>query len=197
MATGQYSEVFDACYHALRFGLPQTTLQPFPTATMLKICGLSKRMLSFQWDPILKQLLIEKDPLERIAIALQSKREDIITATLLDAHASLEELDRCALSSRLFPLLVEKYACLPAIIFENLSMDIQRFHTLKRTVEQIPTFSNQYKLADKISQVTSTLDEDEGWIEDVLWLGFQEKILHDIPTTVNFARRLNRICRRF
>ena len=181
----------------MRFGLPQNTEQPFPSATILKACNTAKHLLKFQWDPVLKELLIEKDPLKRVQIALVAQKEEIITATILDAHASLEPAQRFAFSSRLFPILVEKFPDLPALIFENLSMDIQKIQSLKRTVDQIPTHGSRYKLADRIAQKCSVLPPSDVWIEHILWLAFREEVLHDITAVIDFCEQLHLFCQEF
>ena len=141
-------------------------------------------------DPILKELLKEKDILKRIKICLRSENKELITATILDAHASLDPGERIALSYRLFPLLVEKHPDLPTLIFENLSFDMEKVQSLKRSVEMLPTYSNRYKLVDKIAQVTSTFLDHEAWIEDVIWATFQDDELNSITAIVEYARQI-------
>ena len=190
LATGQYSEVSKATHTALANSLTQNTNAPPPLNTITKALKLSRDYLAFKMDPILKELLKEKDILKRIKICLRSKNKELITATILDAHASLEPGERIALSYRLFPILVEKHPDLPTLIFENLSFDMEKVQSLKRSVEMLPTYSNRYKLVDKIAQVTSTFLEHEAWIEDVIWATFQEDELHSITDIVEYARQI-------
>ena len=190
IATGRYTSIYDACYNVVRYSLPQNTEKDFQSATVLKACNTAKYLLSFQWDPTLKKLLIEKDPIKRTLIALSSQNDGIVTATLLDIHSSLEPAKRIAYSTRLFPILVEKYPELPAIIFENLSLDIQKMQTLKRSVERLPTHGSRYKLANNIAKITSTFTDSEVWIEAVLWLAFREEFLHNISDVIEFCRNI-------
>ena len=193
LATGQYSEVSKATHIALANSLTQNTSAPPPLNTITKALKISRDYLSFKMDPILKELLKEKDILKRIKICLRSENQELITATILDAHASLDPGQRIALSYRLFPLLVEKYPDLPTLVFENLSFDMAKVQSLKRSVEMLPTYSNRYKLVDKIAQVTSTLSEYEAWIEDVIWATFQEDQLHSITDIVEYARQIQAV----
>ena len=193
LATGRFTEVSKATHTAICNALTQNTSAAPPQNAITKALRMSREYLTYKMDPILKELLKEKDILKRIQICLRSKNQELITATILDAHASLAPGERIALSYRLFPILVERYPDLPTLIFENLSFDMEKVQSLKRSVELLPTYSNRYKLVDKIAQVTSTFHEHEAWIEDVIWAIFQDDQLHSITDIVEYARHIQSI----
>jgi len=193
LATGRFVDLNKMCETALTCSLPQNADKAPSYATITQAIKASKELLNIQLDPILKQLLIEKDPLHRIRISLKGKKEEIITATILDAHASLQYGKRLALSYHLFPILVEKHPHLPTIIFENLSIDMQQIQSLQRHVEQLPTYANRYKLADRITNLVSTLSAEEMWIEDILWTAYQANKITSIVEIIDFSRRVQHL----
>ncbi|MEC7986677.1 MAG: AAA family ATPase [Myxococcota bacterium] len=193
LATGRYIDIFDASTRAVLCSIPQSAQRSIPHEVLIQALKASKKLLNIRWDPILKELLIEKDPLKRIQICLRSNNDDIITATILDAHAGLEYAPRLAFSVRLFSYLVENHSQLPGLLFEALGRDVSDLQSLKRSVERIATHSKRYQLADRISKECAKLSSSEGWIEEVLWQGFNQKKLTNIPEVISFARRLQSI----
>lgn len=191
LATGRFTEISQAVHIALQYSLPQNVHSEAPINAITKAIKLSSEFLKFSIDPVLKALLTERDILKRIAICLKTKEEDLITATILDAHASLEFGERLALSYQLFPILVENHPDLPTLIFENLSYDMEKLQSLNRKVELVPTYAPKYKLVDRISKATQTLEEGEEWIEDVVWTAFQYEKLNSIHSLIEFSRRVH------
>ena len=57
----------------------------------------------------------------------------------------------------------------------------------------IPTYSEKYKVAQKIVSTSALLDASHAWIEDVLWVGFENTLIEtteDVTQTARFCRRI-------
>ena len=61
----------------------------------------------------------------------------------------------------------------PAIVLVQLADDVSKIQSLQSHVAMIPTYSEKYKIAQKIVSTSAMLEANHAWIEDVLWVGFE------------------------
>jgi len=194
IATGYYPTISDALYRTVLYSLPQSTKRDIGGRDIQPLVSMALKVKSLDILDIRKRLLEEEDPIKRIVLALQCGQPDLITATVLDSYASLRPIERLVLAVQLFPILVEKYPKTPAIVLSQLSEGVAKVHSLHSKNTPIPTHSVLYKISQKIVAITATLSKGQEWIEDVLWVGFEERFF-DTPTqireTVSFCTQTN------
>ena len=159
--------------------------------TLIRAFQASLKIQALPIDDLRRRLLEEKNPVRRITIALPSRDDDLLTATILDAYATLRAGERLALSSRLFPLLVENFPEISAMVLEQLAEDVGQIASLQRQERHVYTNSNTYKKSQDIAKLCSQVTEPEVWIEDVLWTAFQQETEDDPHTLFHFCRAVD------
>ncbi len=190
IATGYYATIADALYRTVLYSLPQNTNKPVTGKDIQPIVSMALKIKALAIMDIRKQLLEEKDPIKRIVLALQSEQEDLMVATILDSYASLSRLESIALAVKLFPILVEKYPKTPGIVLAQLAEDVAVVQALQSRGAAVPTHSVQYKIAQCVIAQTANLNRTQVWIEDVLWVGFEERLFD----TVQQVRDMKAFC---
>ena len=126
IATGYYENISDALYRAVLYSMPQNTHQEIKGSHIQPLIGLALKIQAIPVNDIRKQLLEETDEIKRVVLALQSKQQDLITATVLDSYASLQPSERVGLSAQLFPILMEYHPETPAIVLMQLADDVSK-----------------------------------------------------------------------
>ncbi len=193
IATGYYENISDALYRAVLYSMPQNTNQEIKGSHIQPLIGLALKIQSIPVNDIRKQLLEETDEIKRVVLALQSKQQDLITATVLDSYASLKPAERVGLSAQLFPILMEYHPETPAIVLMQLADDVSKIQSLQAHTALIPTHSEKYRIAQKIVSSAAMLRTDQAWIEDVLWVGFEHRLIETIEEVINTARFCRKI----
>ena len=193
VATGYYESISDALFRAVLYSLPHNTSREIRGADIQPLVGMALKVQAIPVNDIRRKLLEETDEMKRVVLALQSKNQDLITATVLDSYSALKPAERIGLSSQLFPILMDHHPETPAIVLMHLSEDVAKIQSLQSSTEFVPTHSEKYKVAQRIVSVSSRLEEHQAWIEDVLWAGFENDLINvveDIHTTTIFCRRV-------
>ena len=80
--------------------MPQNTSQEIKAAHIQPLIGMALKIQAVPVNDIRKKLLEEMDEIKRVVLALQSKQQDLITATVLDSYAALKPAERVGLSMR-------------------------------------------------------------------------------------------------
>ncbi len=194
IATGYYESISDALYRTVLYSLPQNTEREIKGSDVHPLISMALKVQAIPLNDIRKQLLEEEDEVRRIVLALKSKQEDLITATVLDSYAALEPAHRLALSCRLFPILMEQFPDTPAIVLMQLADDVSLIQSLQSRNSFIPTHSYKYQLAQKIVARSALLSKREPWLEDVLWVAFEQNFIVDpdgIEPLIAFCRKTN------
>ena len=83
IATGYYENISDALYRAVLYSMPQNTHQEIKGSHIQPLIGLALKIQAIPVNDI-KQLLEETDEIKRVVL-VQSKQQDLITATVLDS----------------------------------------------------------------------------------------------------------------
>ena len=193
IATGYYETISDAIYRAVLYSMPQNTNQEVKGSDIQPLIGMALKIQAVPVNDIRKQLLEEMDEIKRVVLALQSKQQDLITATVLDSYAALQPAERVGLSTQLFPILMEYHPDTPAIVLMQLAEDVSKIQSLQAHTALIPTYSEKYKVAQKIVSSSAMLNSNQAWIEDVLWVGFQHGLIEtteEVMRTTNFCRKI-------
>ena len=193
IATGYYENISDALYRAVLYSMPQNTHQEIKGSHIQPLIGLALKIQAIPVNDIRKQLLEETDEIKRVVLALQSKQQDLITATVLDSYASLQPSERVGLSAQLFPILMEYHPETPAIVLMQLADDVSKVQSLQSHTALIPTHSEKYRIAQKIVSSASMLRTDQAWIEDVLWVGFEHGLIETIEEVIKTAKFCRKI----
>ena len=142
----------------------------------------------------MKRLLLEEeDPIQRIALALPSLNDELITATVMDSIAAISAAERLILSSRLFPGLVENFPEVSAIVLETLATDLADIESLFKHNDLVLTRSNRYKASQEINKICASLGDEEAWIEDILWTAFKRELDDDPLVLLSRAREIAQI----
>jgi MoxR-like ATPase len=192
LATGRVGEIGDAARLALTWSLPQRAQGAVEEEAVLRAHVSARKLLAEPDDSLRRALLAEADPVARVVLALSSPDDDLLTATVLDARAALDEARRLALSTRLFPLLAETRPALPGFLFEALAEEVGQVNGLSEATESVDTRSARYRLANDISRRCAELKEREAWIGDVLWAAFRAHLELEPAALVSFAQALAR-----
>ncbi len=196
IATGYYESISDALYRAVLYSLPQSTQQDIKGSDVQPLISMALKIQAIPLNDIRKRLLEEEDEVRRVALALRSKQEDLITATILDSYAALEPACRVALSCQLFPILMDNFPDTPAIVLMQLADDVSLIQSLQSRNSFIPTHSYKYQVAQKVVAKAALLNEDESWIEDVLWVAFENNFIEDpdaVHPLVLFCRKVRSV----
>lgn len=193
IATGYYESVSDALYRAVLYSMPQNTNQEIKGSDIQPLIGMALKIQAVPVNDIRKKLLEETDEIKRVVLAMQSKQQDLITATVLDSYASLQPAERVGLSAQLFPILMEYHPDTPAVVLMQLAEDVSKIQSLQAHTALIPTYSEKYKVAQKIVSSSAMLKTNQAWIEDVLWVGFQHGFIEtteEVIRTTSFCRKI-------
>lgn len=193
VATGYYESISDALFRAVLYSLPHNTSREIRGSDIQPLVGMALKVQAIPMNDIRRKLLEETDEMKRVVLALQSKNQDLITATVLDSYSALKPAERIGLSSQLFPILMDHHPETPAIVLMQLSEDVVKIQSLQSSTEFVPTHSEKYKVAQRIVSVSSRLEEHQAWIEDVLWAGFENDLINvveDVHATTIFCRRV-------
>ena len=181
------------CFERYCTAMPQNTSQEIKAAVIQPLIGMALKIQAVPVNDIRKKLLEEMDEIKRVVPALQSKQQDLITATVLDSYAALKPAERVGLSVQLFPILMDYYPDTPAIVLVQLADDVSKIQSLQSHVAMIPTYSEKYKVAQKIVSTSAMLEASHAWIEDVLWVGFENTLIEtteEVTQTARFCRRI-------
>ena len=157
------------------------------------LIGMALKIQAVPVNDIRKKLLEEMDEIKRVVLALQSKQQDLITVTVLDSYATLKPAERVGLSMQLFPILMDYHPDTPAIVLVQLADDVSKIQSLQSHTAMIPTYSEKYKIAQKIVSTSAVLSANHAWIEDVLWVGFEHGLIEtieEVKETAVFCRRI-------
>ena len=193
IATGYYESISDALFRTVLYSMPQNTSQEIKAAHIQPLIGMALKIQAVPVNDIRKKLLEEQDEIKRVVLALQSKQQDLITATVLDSYAALKPAERVGLSVQLFPILMDYYPHTPAIVLVQLADDVSKIQSLQSHVAMVPTYSEKYKVAQKIVSTSAMLEASHAWIEDVLWVGFENTLIEtteEVTQTTRFCRRI-------
>ena len=193
IATGYYESISDALFRTVLYSMPQNTSQKIKAADIQPLIGMALKIQAVPVDDIRKKLLEEMDEIKRVVLALQSKQQDLITATVLDSYAALKPAERVGFSIQLFPILMDYHPDTPAIVLVQLADDVSKIQSLQSHVAMIPTYSEKYKVAQKIVSTSAMLEASHAWIEDVLWVGFENTLIEtteEVAQTTRFCRRI-------
>ena len=193
IATGYYETISDALYRAVLYSMPQNTNQEIKGSDIQPLIGMALKIQAVPVNDIRKKLLEETDEIKRVVLAMQSKQQDLITATVLDSYAALQPAERVGLSAQLFPILMEYHPDTPAIVLMQLADDVSKIQSLQAHTALIPTYSEKYKVAQKIVSSSAMLKSNQAWIEDVLWVGFQHGCIEtteEVIRTTSFCRKI-------
>ena len=193
IATGYYESISDALFRTVLYSMPQNTSQEIKAADIQPLIGMALKIQAVPVDDIRKKLLEEMDEIKRVVLALQSKQQDLITATVLDSYAALKPAERVGFSIQLFPILMDYHPDTPAIVLVQLADDVSKIQSLQSHVAMIPTYSEKYKVAQKIVSTSAMLETSHAWIEDVLWVGFENTLIEtteEVAQTTRFCRRI-------
>lgn len=192
IATGYYTDIEDALFRATLYSLPHRCQERIEDEQIIRATQTALHIKDFALDDIRRKLLEETDPIRRICIALRAQDDALITATVLDACASLPRPNRLALSVPLFPLLLEEFPNISAIALENLAQDLASIQSLQRNVALVHTNSNQYEQAQSIDKHITSLHVSEDWIKDVLWTLFKQNIDFCVPDLISFCKTIEK-----
>ena len=184
IATNYYADISTALYKTVLYGLPQRVHQKIDPAIIASLIQMALKIQEDAIDGIKRQLLEEQDPIKRIVLALPTKIDALVTATVLDAYASLPKENQLMLSSQLFPMIIEKYPSISGIVLSQLAADVGKIEGLSPRNLQIATNSLQYKIYQRLLACTSQLTKDDTVIEDCMWIAFENNIYKD-PKDVN------------
>jgi hypothetical protein len=121
--------------------------------------------------------LEEQDPINRILIALPTRDDNLVTATVLDSYATITPANRMALSAKLFPALIEYFPNVSALVLSQIADDVSKLHSLSREERRVYTNSVEYETVQQILTSTVELTPEQVWIEDVLWVCFRESLI--------------------
>lgn len=190
VATGLVPELRDAALLALTWSLPQRASGRIDPDLILMAHTSALRLLADPTDLLLQRLLGERDPVKRVALALEGRDDGLCAATVLDARAALGPSERIALSARLFPVLVATRPDLPGVVFEALGEDMARLQCLGEHREQVNTSDPLYTLAGDIARAEAGLERGEQWIAAVLWCAFRDRLPLTPGPLVAFARHV-------
>ena len=193
VATGYYESISDALYRTVLNSLPHNTSREIRGSDIQPLVGMALKVQAVPLNDIRRQLLEETDELKRMVLALRSKNQDLITATVLDSYSALKPAERVGLSSQLFPILMDYHPETPAIVLMQLSEDVAKIQSLQSNTQLVPTYSEKYKIAQKIVAVSSRLPNHHAWIEDILWVGFENNLINtveEVHTTKAFCCRV-------
>lgn len=193
IATGLFEKVEVSAYRALLYSLPQRTEKKISKETIARIFQGAWKLKKLPVNSLKRALLEEEDPIKRIAIALPSLDDDLITATIMDSLASISKGERFILSSRLFPILVENFPEVSALVLESLATDVAEIESLFQHNDLVLTRSNRYKQNQEINKICSSLSDAEVWIEDILWTAFKQEVEDEPWFLVRRARDVSRI----
>jgi hypothetical protein len=193
VATGMLPALKDAVFTALQWSIPHRAHGDVTGVVVARAHAAAVAVLARPEDDISRRLLLVRDPVERVEIALQTDDVDLTAAVILDARAQLGAVAGVGLSVRLFAPLVANHSDLPAVLFEALAEDLSAFEALGEHTETVHTRSKRYHLANAVARATSGLAEDEAWIESVLWVGFRSKKTFDPDDVVRVCRRVSQI----
>jgi len=193
MASGYYDSLSDALFYGFMYGLPERTERKLNEEMLLRTFQTSLKMQALPIDDIRRRLLEERDPVQRIVYALPSHNDELVTATILDAYASLTEGEQLALSSRLFPLLIEEFPDVSALVLETLAENVGKIASLQRVESHIYTNSRQYQLAQKVTKICANVTSREVWIEDVLWTAYRQETEDHPQDLFQFCRRIEEV----
>lgn len=193
ISTGYYESISDALFRTVLYSMPQNTSQEIQSAVIQPLIGMALKIQAVPVNDIRKKLLEEMDEIKRVVLALQSKQQDLITATVLDSYAALKPAERVGLSVQLFPILMDYHPDTPAIVLVQLADDVSKIQSLQSHVAMIPTYAEKYKVAQKIVSTSAVLETNHAWIEDVLWVGFEHALIEtteEVTQTARFCRRI-------
>ena len=179
IATGFFEDVENAALRGLLYSLPQTAEKKIEKETVIRIFKTAWQFKDFSAVSIQKALIEEQNPIKRIAIALPSQSDDLITATILDSIASISKAERLILSSQLFPILIENFPEISAIVLETLAIDVAEIESLVQHNQMIKSGSLRYQQALNINKVCASLKGNSDWIEDILWSCFKQELSDD------------------
>ena len=177
IATGYYATPTDAIFRAVLNGLPQRTSKRVSTRTIQHIISTALKVQSIPIESVRRQLLEEQDPVDRILIALPTKDDNLVTATVLDSYATIDPSNRMALSAKLFPALIEHFPNVSAMVLSQLAEDVGKLYSLSSEERRVYTKSVEYETVQQILTCTVQLLPEESWIEDVLWVCFRDSMV--------------------
>lgn len=193
IATGFLDDIEDAAFKGLLYSLPQMTEKKVKVETVMRVFKTAWQFKDFAVNSIQKALVEERDPIKRIAIALPSQNDDIITATVLDSVSSISKAERLILSSRLFPILLEHFPEISAIVLETLAEDVAEIESLVQHNQMIESRSIRYQQALNINKVCASLKGESEWIEDILWSCFKKELSDDPWILVERAAEIQQV----
>ena len=90
IATGYYESISDALFRTVLYSMPHNTRQEIKAAVIQPLIGMALKIQAVPVNDIRKKLLEEMEEIKRVVLALQSKQQDLITATVLDSYAALK-----------------------------------------------------------------------------------------------------------
>lgn len=177
IATGYYATPMDAIYRTVLNGLPHRASQRISAKKIQQIVSTAMKVQSIPIESVRRQLLEEHDPINRILIALPTRDDNLVTATVLDSYATISPPNRMALSAKLFPTLIEYFPNVSALVLSQISDDVSKLHSLSREERRVYTNSVEYETVQQILTSTVQLTPEQVWIEDVLWVCFRESLI--------------------
>ena len=194
IATGYYATPTDAIYRAVLNSLPHRASQRISSKKIQQIVSTAMKVQSIPIESVRRQLLEEQDPIERILIALPTRDDNLVTATVLDSYATIAPANRMALSAKLFPTLIEYFPEVSALVLSQLAEDMSKLHSLSREERRVYTNSVEYETTQQILSSTVQLTPEQVWIEDVLWVCFRDSLVNtpkEVRTLKLFATSLH------